>query len=105
LYQVQAGFNTRDSEEEFGKEFKRIRVNSNNSPSSIDIFKDDNIDDVVSVILESTLKNRNGFEQDIPKESVSRKRVQGVNFSFRINHNKDESFYLNSVTIQYFMLK
>lgn len=104
-YELQGGFNTRDSEEEFGKEFKRIRVNSNNAPSSIEVYSGDDIDTVVSTILEANLKSRHGFEQDIPKETVSRNRVQGVNFSFKINHNKDESFYVNSVTIQYFMLK
>lgn len=94
------------------KEFIRIRVNSDNKPTKVEFFDDlsglliNNVQATLDTVLNPlALKDYNGFEQYIPRKTVSRDRIQGRLLIFKISHNLDENFKVITTDIQYKPLK
>jgi hypothetical protein len=94
------------------KEFIRIRVNSDNKPTKVEFFNDlqglligDVKCELDTVANPLALKDYNGFEQYIPRQTTSRDRMQGRLLIFKISHNLDEDFKIITTDIQYKQLK
>ncbi len=94
------------------KEFIRIRVSSDNKPTKVEFFSDlaglliNDVKATLDTIANPlALKDYNGFEQYIPRETISRDRMQGRLLIFKISHNLDENFKVVSTDIQYKPLK
>ena len=94
------------------KEFIRIRVNSDNKPTKVEFFNDlqglligDVKCELDTIANPLALKDYNGFEQYIPRQTISRDRMQGRLLIFKISHNLDEDFKIITTDIQYKQLK
>lgn len=99
-----------NAEEPRGKEFIRMRVNSDTMPSKIEFYSDMVQADAYTPIcvLDTSanpyaLKLRNGYEQYIPRKSaVPNLRVQGRKLFFRIIHERaNEEFKIISTQVDY----
>lgn len=87
------------------KEFIRIGVNSNVKPTKITLH-DDPDTAALSEMSEAQfgtnwLRNYDGFENFIPRDTVSRNRRQDRLLVYKIFHNLEEDFNLISTKIQF----
>jgi len=92
-----------------GKEFIRIRVESDNKPNQIEFT--DNVEDMLAGIIDSFLDtdvnpdellDYDGFEGYIPRSALKTKdRTQGRVLFFKIIHKKQEDFKIISSQVQY----
>lgn len=94
-----------------GKEFIRIRVESNNKPNQI-VFTD-NVEDMLGQVTDTlldtdtdpdSLLDYDGFEGYIPRARPGRRfqdRTQGRALFYKIIHQKEEDFKIVSSQIQY----
>lgn len=90
------------------KEFIRIQVNSDNKPTQINFY--DNNDVLMLTIDEATngilyLKKYDGWEQFIGRKAsfydVNRSRIQSRVLDYDIRHNLEEDFKIVSTVLQY----
>ena len=90
------------------KEFSRIRVNSSDLPTSIQFFKELSgfkSASPLNSLLSTNMKNHYGYEQYIPRELVSRNRIQGRILLFDIINTTDENFKVIDTEVVYKVLK
>jgi hypothetical protein len=99
-------------EQKVGKEWMRIRINSNTRPSLVQFFYDKN--GVVQTFIDPSLstlalKNYNGYEQWISRVSASvnpeRPRLQSRFVLVKIIHNLASAFKISDIAIQFKKLK
>ncbi len=92
-----------------GKEFIRIRVNSDNKPTGVDFYNDEKqfkADDV-QALLDTVLNvdhllDYDGFVGYIPRKTASpNDRMQGRQILYKIKHNKEEPFKVISSAVQH----
>lgn len=108
VYEVTQGVSPN---QEWGKEFIRIRINSKIKPTRIEFFKKDG---VVLCSVDSTkgilyVKDYNGWEAFIPRTDFSvdnnRPRLQDRLLFFKIIHNLASEFSLVNSAVQFKLLK
>ena len=95
------------------KQYVRIRVNSDNKPTSIEFFNNleqclnNNVQaELDAVANPNILKDYHGFEQYIPRKTdAPHNRMEGRLLVFKIKHNLEEDFKVVSTAIQYKPLK
>lgn len=90
------------------KEFIRIRVNSDNKPFKVRFYLDKSdaiLDNAICELTDTQLKDRAGFENYIPRQTINRLRVQGRVLYYRIIHNFNEDFRVVSSDVQFKNLK
>lgn len=100
-------------EQQYDKEFIRVRINSNNKPTRIEFFKSisGNLQCAIDPAIQGPfyLKNYRGYENYIPRidasESPQRSRFQQRLIIYKIIHNLAEEFVLIDSVIQYKKLK
>lgn len=86
------------------KDFIRFRINSNTTPTSINVYDDKN-GVVISTVPQSSLLNYNGFEAYVPRRSDNGNRVQGRFMVFEILHNLPVDFKISSTEIEFNLIK
>ena len=99
-----------------GKEFIRVRVNSDNKPTSVEFYDDFNAyrAGTPSSSLDTTtnafhLKNYDGYEGYVPRKDASydseRKRQIGRYLIYKVIHNTTEDFEVSTIETQYKLIK
>ena len=96
----------------FGKEFIRVKINSDKKPSKIKFFftKDQVESDTPICEIDSSLPNalrdRDGFEQYVPRQTTSpNRRVQSRMIYVAIEHEAEEDFRITNAGVQFKRLK
>lgn len=96
------------------KEFDRVSVTSITKPTYVEFYDEDGtlvciLDAALATSLgypaASYLKMKDGWQGFIPRETVSRLRLQGRVMQFRVGHNTQEPFRLIETGIQYKLIK
>jgi hypothetical protein len=95
----------------YSKEFIRIRIASDNKPTSVNFIEEDDIDAASVSLLDLAssnyyLKDYGAYEQYIPRKfDPPYDRMQGRILMYRVEHEEEEHFRIVDVAIQYKLLK